>query len=342
MINILKLFEAWATRFKNNKFDRATLKLTWYYVLSTAVILLVSSIAVLGIFSPPETDAPFRPEPLERVELEHDDWSLYEVREHLALVILFVDILILLVVSAFAYVFARRTLAPIEDLYEQQVQFLGNVAHELRTPLSVMQAGADTTLRKERTTNEYRSFVLDVQSETTRLTRLTNQLLHLLRTDHLQTPVRTEEDLSAIITGVVRQFTPYAKAHRVELTNNSSSAVSVNTNRDSLIEVLQNLIKNAIDYNKPNGTVTVSLTHSHTVTTITIRDTGIGIPTEQQDAVFGRFIKSNQARTHTATSGSGLGLAIVKELVDTLDGTISLTSTLNIGTTVTLTLPTNS
>lgn len=336
MTNILKPLEVWATRLKRNEFDRATFKLTFYYVFSTAVILLVSSVAVLVIFTPPEGEIPFRPDTAGQLETEHNDWSLYEAREHLETVIFIVDTLILLIVSVLAYFFARKTLSPIQDMHERQRQFLGDVTHELRTPLSVMRAGADSTLRKERVAEEYQSFIIDVQSETERLTRLTDQFLQLLRTGDIETANFRREDLSTIVEHEVQQFTSYAKEHNVTLKSHIDADVYLETSRDTLIEVIQNLLKNAIDYNNPNGSVTISLTASDTRVTLKVSDTGVGIPAEQLEAVFGRFVKSDQARTHTTATGTGLGLAIVKELVEKLGGTIELASAVGVGTTAIL------
>jgi len=341
MINILKPLEAWATHSKHNEFHWATLKLTFYYVLSTAVILLVSSAAVLAIFAPPAIEIPSRPEMVGQVEIEQNDWGLHEAREHLATVIFAVDILILLIVSVLAYYFARRTLSPIQDMHEKQRQFLGDVAHELRTPLSVMQAGADSTLHKERSSEEYQSFVTDVQSEARRLTRLTDQFLSLLRTGNIQTANFTKENLSVIVANEVRQFTSYAKEHKVILKSNIDADVYLETSRDKLVEVTQNLLKNAIDYNKPEGSVTISLNDSDTAVTLQVSDTGVGIPREQQGVVFDRFKKIDTARTQIKNIGTGLGLSIVKKLVSDLDGKIILESEVGLGTKIHITIPKN-
>lgn len=338
MINILKPFAALATRFKRNEFDHATLKLTLYYVLSTAVILLVSSMAILVVFAPPETEVPFRSETFE-MEVEHDDWSLYEVREHLASVIFIVDILILLVVSVFAYFFARKTLLPIQEMHEKQQQFLGDVAHELRTPLSVMQTGADTILRQERTAHEYQEFVTDVQEEAARLTRVSNQLLQLLKTGDLYTASFKEVPISEVLMNEVKRFTPYANKHGITLTSRIVPDITAYTKPDALIEIVQNLLKNAIDYSSHGDSVSLLLQKTNTSINLIIKDTGIGIPKEQQQTVFDRFKKIDTARTQSKGSGTGLGLSIVKKLVTELSGDITLQSELGVGTEVTVILP---
>lgn len=338
MTNISKPFAASATASLDGKFNLATLKLTFFYVLSTALILVATSVAVLIIFTPPAADVPFQPE-TEEVEVEYDKWGVYELREHLATVIAFVDVLMLLVVSVLSYYFARRTLLPIKHIYELQHQFMSDVAHELRTPLSVMQAGADTMLRKQRSLEEYEVFVKDTQEEIGRLTRLSNQLLQLLRTDRVQSVAWVDTDLSNLIKTEVQRFIPYADTKIVTLACVVPENITLDTDRDRLIEVLQNLLKNAIDYNKQGGRVTATLSETAAHVAIAIEDTGVGIAEVKQAKVFDRFVKGEKARTQTTESGAGLGLSIVKALVAKLGGTITLESIEAVGTTVTLLLP---
>lgn len=339
MINILKPFEGLATRFWRNEFDSAVIKLTFYYVLSTAVILLVSSVAILTIFAPPEMEVPFRDETVKQIEIEHDDWSLYEVREHLASVVLIVDLFILFVVSILSYFFARRTLLPIKAIHEKQRQFLGDVAHELRTPLAVMQVGADTILRRERTATEYQQFVTDIQEEATRLSRVSNQLLQLLRAENVKTTTRVKVSISELLENELRRFTPYAVERGIILKANIVADAVVSTQKDELVEIVQNLLKNAIDYSDPGDEVNLVLQADKTHVTFVVADTGIGISDEHQTLVFDRFQKVDRARTQVNGSGTGLGLSIVKTLVTKLGGNITLKSKIGVGTEVTVTLP---
>jgi len=323
----------------HNEFDRATIKLTFYYVLSTAVILFVSSVAVLVIFAPPETEIPFVPESSEQIEIEHDDWSLYEVSEHLAFVIFIVDVTVLFFVSIVSYFFAQRTLLPIKKTSEKHRQFMADVAHELRTPLSVLQSGADTMLRKDRDACAYKTFVTDVQEESSRLTRTTNQLLQLLKTGSVKSLKIVTVAVSDVLQKEVRRFDPYARERGVVLTSNISPAITINSDQDALIEIVQNLLKNAVDYSNKNDTVTVSLKEHDASVEIIIADTGVGIEEEQQVRIFDRFHKISSARTQDKHSGAGLGLAIVHALVTRLGGHIVLQSELQVGTKVTVTLP---
>jgi signal transduction histidine kinase len=338
MINILKPFAVLDTALLHDKFFKATIKLTAFYVLSTAVILLISSSAVLLIFTPSETKLPSYEEG-DLVEIEHDDWSLYEMREHLASVVVLVDVVLLFLVSIFAYYFARRTLLPIKNMHESQTRFMSDVAHELRTPLSIMRAGADTLLKRSRTTVEYQEFVTDVQEESARLTRLSNQLLQLLKLEETKNFEFKNLNVSEICVMQMRRLEPYAQEKQVTLSSDILPDVMLLTVSDSLVEIIQNLLKNAVDYNKKDGQVTLSLTESNTYITLSIADTGIGIAREKQADIFGRFVKADNARMQAMGSGAGLGLAIVQTLVTSLGGQITLDSQLNVGTKVTIKLP---
>jgi len=342
------------TASKQSSFHYATVKLTFFYVLSTAVILFVSSVGVLVIFSPPKTEAPemhtevsglIQEKDLRlEAETEVDDVevALHDIRENLGVVIAFVDLLILLVVSLFSYWFAKRTLSPIKITHERQREFMGDVAHELRTPLSVLQAGAEATLRSERTSSEYTGFIKDVQEEATRLTRLTNQLLQFLKAGSVATVEQSTCNISELITREVTRFTAYASEHNVTLTASTSPDVTLTANADDITQIVQNLLKNAIDYNTADGTVTVGLSQEGTLVKLTVADSGVGIPKDKQEAVFSRFTKVNSARTNSTGTGSGLGLAIVKEIVKRYTATIDIDSTEKKGTKITVTFPTTS
>jgi len=338
MINILKLFEELVIALSRDKFFLATVKLTIFYVLSSAVILFVTSTTILLVFSPSETVS-ILPDKVDSAEVEFNEWNIYEVREHLPAVVALVDVMVLFIVSIFSYYFAQRTLLPIKNMHELQTRFMGDVAHELRTPLSVMQAGADLVLKKPRLIEEYQEFAHDIQEETRRLTRLSNQLLQLLKIgDVIKTEIR-EVDISDISETELRRFAAYGQAQGVTLVDNISSAVRLHTESDAFVQILQNILKNAIDYNHSGGLVTVTLSEKDSVVYLEITDTGVGISPEAQAVIFNRFVKGDSARTQTTESGAGLGLSIVKGLVVRLNGQLELNSTPKVGTTIKITLP---
>lgn len=337
MTNILKQFAGSVTHLRQSEFEWATIKLTLFYVFSTFVILLVSSVAIIVLFAPPETGPVFISH--ERQEEVSFLFSLYELRDDLPSVIAFVDVLVLLIVSILSYYFARRTLAPIKDNQDRQLQFMSNVAHELRTPLSVMRSGAETMLRRDHSAEEYRDFVGDVKEESVRLARLSNQLLQLLRLGSVAMVEKVKLDLAKEVKREVQKFAAYAKEHEVELSFVDTEDVELAMEPGSFIQLLQNLIKNAIDYSEPGDEVKVALSEDNEAVTLVVSDKGIGIPEHKQQEIFSRFAKLDAARSHFNDTGAGLGLAIVEEIVLRHNGHIDLKSVEGEGTTVTIKLP---
>ncbi len=333
MNTILKLFAAWATSLVRSEFSRAALRLTASYVLGVAVILGISSLAIYWLVIdsiPPLTGL--------SAEVPHAELSLYEFREHLVGVMLLVNGFILGISSVIAYWFARRTLRPIEENFIKQQRFVSDVAHELRTPLAVLKAGSQVLRLKERSSKEYNFFAQDLEAEIDRLTRLTNDLLRTLAPKKVDAIKLFETvDLSGLVTNQVTAFAAYATEHAVVLHTKLAPQVLVSGNQDSLIRLLQNLLKNAIDYNQPTGSVTVELKTDDKSVHCIVSDTGIGIPEADQPKIFDRFYKSDTARG--AVGGSGLGLAIVKDIVSENQGTISVVSTVGTGTAFYITFP---
>lgn len=334
---ILKQFAEWAIALRQNEFRYATVKLTLFYVLSTAVILVVTSAAVLILFTPPEAAPP--PHIEEMVEMGNENLNTYEIREHLEAVIALVDLAVLLIVSVLSYQFARNTLLPIKLVKERQQQFMGDVAHELRTPLAVLKIGAETLLRNEHRTAEYKEFVVDVKEESARLTRLSNQLLKLLHLGTVGLPEVVRSDLSKLAQNESNRFALYAEEHGVSLKTEIEPDIHLVINPDDFIQILQNLLKNAIDYNVKEGSATVTLRETEGGIELAVVDTGIGIPADKQQAIFARFTKLNQKRSNGAESGSGLGLSIVKELANRYRATIDVGKDSKQGTCITVRFP---
>lgn len=334
MNNILKQFVAWGTSLKESSFERAALRLTALYVAGIGIILLVSSAAIYT-FSTAALDGTARE--VESSESETEDSfaeeAAHEFGEHLVDILVMVDTSILVIASIISYGLARQTLWPIETLYKKQEQFIGDVAHELRTPLAVLKAGSQAVLRRERPVAEYVAFLHELEEEVDRLTRLSNELLFLIKSQagHLESLVPVP--LSRIVAQQVLNFQAYAAEHPVTMTVENTDDIWIQGVSDYVVRILQNLIKNALDYNHPNGNVAISVSVQSHLVTLVVKDTGIGISEKDQKRIFERFYKADSARTQ---SGAGLGLALVQELVQKQQGSISLSSVPGQGTTVTV------
>ena len=322
--------------FKPNEFTRANLLLTGYYVAGVLVLLIISSVTIYLIFT---SGIVLNGNLINGAEIDHREFSLSELKENLINIIILVNFIILSLFAISAYFFAKQTLKPIKTMYQKQERFISDVAHELRTPLTVLESGAENILRKQRTNVEYIDFIKESKEETERLTRLSNELLFLL-SPHKNTPTEFRViNLTTVIKNQLKQHRAYAQEKKITLIEKLPEQIFLAVIPDSFIRLLSNLLKNAIDYNRPNGTVTISLAKFPNEIILTVVDTGIGMSTEDTKRVFERFYKTDISRLQNSHTGTGLGLPIVKEIVNAHNGTIALTSKINVGTTINIHLP---
>lgn len=337
----LKQSEGQATASHDKAFTYAVWRLTGYYTFGAFVILVIFSLVVYALFI--RTLPPIH-EPLgdahdsfvQEVMLEP---TAHELHEQLVDVLVTADLFLLVITALFGYILSRATLAPIQHSYIRQRRFVAEAAHELRTPLSVMRAGADYLLLRKRPPAEHEEFTRVVKEEATRLTALTNDLLSLVRSDEGIAPSPVSVDLTKLTTHVATQMRWYAKERKCTIEiKTEGAATMVHGDKVQLTQLLMNLMKNAIDYNRPGGHVRVSLASTRGQAQLTIADTGKGIPEAEQQAVFERFY-TLQGNVAGQSGGAGLGLSIVKAIVTDHKGTILLKSEPNKGTTIIVTLP---
>lgn len=229
-------------------------------------------------------------------------------------------------------------LARIEDAFERQRRFTGDAAHELRTPLSLMRGQVDLALSRPRSAEDYRTALTDLDQDLERLTGLVGTLLTLARADAGRLPlVRAPMDLADTIALLLEQYGPLADEAGVTLTDESSPA-PLNGDEDLLIQLLVNLLDNALAHTPTGGRITVGCRTEGDRVHLWVADTGSGIPPEHQSRIFDRFYRVDTGRTR-AEGGTGLGLAICKAIAEAHGGTISLASREGKGTRVELTLP---
>ncbi len=333
----------WATPSKQSEFRRATLVLTSYYTAGVLVILLIFNIIVYGLFV--TNIHTIQEKEFEQYEIYEDEQfeagelRMLTLKDDLIFILLISDAIILLITLLLAYFLAKLTLAPVELAYQKHERFVSDAAHELRTPLAVIQAGSQVILRKKRSVDEYINYIQESLDEVKRLTILSNDLLFLARSNQKQIKHQSLVSFSEICTKQIKAMLPYAQTKKIELKNKISENVVIRGNESDLIRLVVNLLKNAIDNNKVNGSVTIALEQRVASIVFTVKDTGIGISKKDLSLIFERFYKADNARTRNST-GTGLGLAIVKEIVDEHFGSISAKSTLNKNTIFRVVFPT--
>ncbi len=230
---------------------------------------------------------------------------------------------------------------PLRRLENLRKDFVANVSHELKTPLTALRAALETLLdgALEDPTHA-RDFLQTAQDQTERLQRLIEDLLTLSRLERPDTALSPAFcQIKEVTQRVLKALDPVATAERVTLQAEFPAPdLSLSMNADELTQVLFNLIDNAIKFNRPNGRVTIRGKQEGEEAVIEVEDTGVGIPPEDQPRIFERFYRVDKARTRER-GGTGLGLAIVKHLVENRGGTVTVSSPPHKGTTFTLRLP---
>ncbi|MDJ0787289.1 MAG: ATP-binding protein [Myxococcota bacterium] len=227
----------------------------------------------------------------------------------------------------------------LHKLERMRSEFVANVSHELKTPLTAIRGFAET-LQAEGLEPEQRAQYLGiVLDHAGRLSTLIDDLLELSRIEGRNEPLALDVvDPRAVAESLLRNMAPRLKAREIEASLESSPELRVLADRRALEQVFENLLDNAAKYTDPGGRVRIRMSPDGDRVRIEISDTGIGIPEEDQTRVFERFYRVNKVRSRDL-GGTGLGLAIVKHLVQAIEGEIFLDSREGKGTTFSILLP---
>ena len=230
-----------------------------------------------------------------------------------------------------------KMLLRLGESWENQQQLLSNVSHELRTPLTIVSGYLQSTLRRgENLTDIQREALKTASEEADRTTQLLSDLLDLARADS----GRIQLNLEVLnVTNLLREIVCMAQqySNREIKLNLEAKHLKIKVDRNRFKQIGLNLLDNAIKYSPEDTVIDVTVRQKNGVT-IEFQDRGIGIPLTQQNRIFERFYRVDEARTRT-TGGTGLGLAIVKTLVIAMNGNIYLRSQLNEGSVFTLEFP---
>lgn len=224
--------------------------------------------------------------------------------------------------------------------FGQVQQFSSDASHELRTPLTILRGELELALRRRKSTaEEYRAVLSSALEETIRMTTIVDNLLTLAKADIGAAPAPMQDVwLRPLVQELSEDSEMLAQRKRIALRVTALDDALVSGDPVRLRQLLLNLIDNAIKYTPEGGTVELSLTRGSGTAAVTVKDTGIGIPAEELSKVFDRFYRVDKARSREM-GGSGLGLSIAKWIADIHNGTLTVQSAVNVGSTFTVTVP---
>ncbi len=239
------------------------------------------------------------------------------------------------IVEAFNSVLSRMRV-----LDESRQEFVSNVSHELKTPMTSMKLLAESLVSQEEVPSElYREFMEDIVGEIDREDKIINDLLELVKLDKKNAELSIEDiNINHMLELILKRLKPIAGKAGVNMVFESTRTVNAQVDDVKLTLAITNFIENAIKYNKKNGIVRVSLDSDHQNFIITVADTGIGIPEEAFDHIFERFYRVDKSHSREI-GGTGLGLALARNIVLMHRGTIKTDSILGEGTTFTISIP---
>jgi len=236
----------------------------------------------------------------------------------------------------------NQMISRLQKLESSRQEFVSNVSHELKTPITSIKVLADSLLLQENAPVElYREFLMDINDEIERENKIINDLLSLVKLDKTVGDMNINSiNINDLLELILKRLRPLAKRLNIEMIFESFRPVIAEVDEVKLSLAISNLIENAIKYNIEDGWIRVSLNADHKYFFIKVADSGIGIPVESQDYIFERFYRVDKARSRE-TGGTGLGLSITKNAIQMHRGAIKVYSKEGEGTTFTVRIPLN-
>ena len=235
----------------------------------------------------------------------------------------------------------NEVMTRMDEIDASRQEFVSNVSHELKTPLTSMKVLADslTSMGDEVPVELYRDFMDDITHEIDRETKIINDLLSLVRMDKSGVTLNIEaKNINEMLEQLMKRLRPISEKNQVELVMESFRPVTAEVDEVKFSLAIMNLIENGIKYNQQGGFVHVSLNADHQYFFIRVEDCGMGIPQDSLNRIFERFYRVDKSHSREI-GGTGLGLAITKNAIDMHHGQIQVHSMVGEGTTFDVRVP---
>jgi two-component system phosphate regulon sensor histidine kinase PhoR len=235
------------------------------------------------------------------------------------------------------YLINFRDITEVKNLARQKKEFMANLVHELKTPLTAIN-GFVETLEEEELKEEARHYLSIIKRNTERLVRLVEDLSHLSELEEKETLLQKEQvDLAEIVKEMMANYEKKAREKGLDLKLEIEGHTTLTADRFQMEQLVLNLVDNALRYTE-KGSITVRVKERQDGLVLEVEDTGLGIPEEHLSRIFERFYVVDKSRSRK-TGGTGLGLAIVKHIVQLHQGKIQVKSAPGVGSTFTVWLP---
>jgi heavy metal sensor kinase len=233
----------------------------------------------------------------------------------------------------------NEMLDSIQRSIESQKRFTSDVSHEIRSPLTSLRGNIEVALRKKRPVEEYEEVLRSNLADILRLARITDNLLFLARADNNIHELRLQWfELDRLLENNVERLRPKADSSGISISEDYQQHLEMRGDIDLIEQAFSNLIDNAIKYTPQGGSVSVRAKEQDGTVTVTVSDTGIGIPEQDLAHIFDRFYRVNKERSRKL-GGTGLGLAITKWIVTSHGGTVTVRSGVGTGSEFTVVFP---
>ena len=234
----------------------------------------------------------------------------------------------------------NKMLSRMKVLDESRDEFVSNVSHELKTPLTSMKVLADSLVGQQGIPEElYQEFMGDITAEIDRENKIITDLLSLVKMDKKAANLNIEHlNINQLLEDILRRLRPIADKRNIDLILDSFRPVEADVDEVKFTLAISNLVENGIKYNVDDGWVRVTLDADHKDFYVKVADSGMGIPQDSIDRIFERFYRVDKSHSREI-GGTGLGLAITRSAVTKHHGTIQVSSKEGEGTTFTVRIP---